>query len=386
MINEIVTRAAEELTIALNNFNITGKDIIIENLAQNELADMQKVLSDENRKDISERFELEKATLREQIENAKKVIKNTETTTIDNLNNIVESTKSDVNTTVARAKTEVDDTLKNATADINDFVTNKENEIDEAINKCKTNINDTVNKGNEIINNTADSATDEIKSLVETTTKEVEIGVETIATKKNEAVSTINNKTDDEIARLKELIVESEKALLGRLETEKIKALDEVRAFIQNFLQNSYYIQFPNMPTPDTFFSLEGYRWSEVNYGGAFFRASGGNANGFNSGVQGGGIPDVHGWLGFHGDRGGFAGVKGKEGKSGNRGVFQERKRIENPYYGIATQLNANIGEKWKHLYLIESTKFALSYGGMPIANEVRPVNYTVRLWKLEKI
>ena len=43
------------------------------------------------------------------------------------------------------------------------------------------------------------------------------------------------------------------------------------------------YIQWPGMPTPDTLFTFEGYRWAEVNYDGCFFRAKGRNAKAFSA-------------------------------------------------------------------------------------------------------
>ncbi|EFW38026.1 hypothetical protein HMPREF9554_01456 [Treponema phagedenis F0421] len=165
----------------------------------------------------------------------------------------------------------------------------------------------------------------------------------------------------------------------------KVSAIPNAENLFILFFQNTPYVQFPGKPEPGTLFSFDGYHWEKANYGGAFFRAEGGAANGFNEGVQAGGIPDAQGWLGFHGNRGGFTGVKGKEGKAGNRGVFQERKRVEDPNNGIVTPINETLINNFKELYLIEDTEFRLSYGGMPIANEVRPVNYTVRLWYLIK-
>lgn len=175
---------------------------------------------------------------------------------------------------------------------------------------------------------------------------------------------------DDDIARKKEvdavqhlLTVETEQRTAGDTQT-----LDAAKKYTENVLINiftqSVFVQYPNMPTPDTFLSFEGYRWAEVNYDGAFFRAAGGHANGFNGGLQEDAIRNITGkYTYFYGE------------------PWQDK--TKGAYY-LSHGATKITDQAWIH-----NDHSAINFDAsrvVPTAEENRPVNYTVRLWKLEKI
>jgi hypothetical protein len=171
---------------------------------------------------------------------------------------------------------------------------------------------------------------------------------------------------DDDIARKKEVDISTNNAL-----SSAKKYTNDV---LINIFTQTVFVQFPNMPTPDTFLSFEGYRWAEVNYGGAFFRAAGGHANGFNGGLQEDAIRNITGELvGLH--LGFYYSYIGVEDQTSHcKGVFTvERSNLYHRAAGVDKDKN-NIK------VVFDASRV------VPIANENRPVNYTVRLWKLEKI
>lgn len=123
------------------------------------------------------------------------------------------------------------------------------------------------------------------------------------------------------------------------------------------------YVQWPGMPTPDTLFTFEGYRWAEVNYDGCFFRAKGKDANPFNGGEQGDAIRNIKGLVGI-------------EGGVNPSGPFY----IESPSHKNVEAWNTAAQE-----YTTESTCFDASRI-VPTAEENRTRNRTFIIWKLEKI
>ena len=141
--------------------------------------------------------------------------------------------------------------------------------------------------------------------------------------------------------------------------TQLADAID--RRFIKIF-QNGY-IQWPGMPTPDTLFTFEGYRWAEVNYDGCFFRAKGKDANPFNGGEQGDAIRNIKGLVGI-------------EGGSNPSGPFY----IESPSPKNVESWHTSVYE-----YTVNSTCFDASRI-VPTAEENRTRNRTFIIWKLEKI
>lgn len=344
MIQEIEVKAAEDLTAALNNFNGLTQEVIEENKA---------ALKQELDTVIAQGFDNEKQTVQNLIDTGRAQIATDKQNSLDA-----------INTAVTQAKHNITEQKNNSI----DNITAKENASITTLAEKTEGHCTTLNNKIETGENTLQTKITEGTNLLETT--------------KTEKVNELHSTYESDIQGLQDKYNELQAALNNTNATFEQKKAE----MLINIFTQTVFVQFPNMPIPDTFLSFEGYRWAEINYGGAFFRASGGVANGFNGGAQAGGIPDAQGWLGFHGNRGGFAGVKGREGNAGNSSVFQERKRVEDSDNGIVTPVNETLINNYKELYLIEATEFRLSYGGMPIANEVRPVNYTVRLWKLEKI
>ena len=164
---------------------------------------------------------------------------------------------------------------------------------------------------------------------------------------------------DDDIARKKEVDISTNNAL-----SSAKKYTNDV---LINIFTQTVFVQFPNMPTPDTFLSFEGYRWAEVNYGGAFFRAAGGHANGFNGGLQEDAIRNITGELvGLH--LGFYYSYIGVEDQTSHcKGVFTvERSNLYHRAAGVDKDKN-NIK------VVFDASRV------VPIANENRPVNYTVR-------
>lgn len=142
--------------------------------------------------------------------------------------------------------------------------------------------------------------------------------------------------------------------------------LADAKRYINDLLikifQNGY-IQWPGMPTPDTLFTFEGYRWAEVNYDGCFFRAKGKDANPFNGDEQGDAIRNIKGLVGI-------------EGGVNPSGPFY----IESP-----SPKNVEAWQTAAQEYTTESTCFDASRI-VPTAEENRTRNRTFIIWKLEKI
>lgn len=178
---------------------------------------------------------------------------------------------------------------------------------------------------------------------------------------------------DDDIARKKEvdavdnsLTAETEQRTAGDMQTLNAakKYTDET---LIGIFTHSVFVQYPNMPTPDTFLRFAGYRWSEVYYGGSFFRANGGNASTFGGGVQGDAIRNIIGY--FSADRGLFSSDEAQYGvfcRGGLIGQWTLRLDGEN--------------EKTISSIIFDAGRV------VPTDVENRPINQTVVLWKLEKI
>ena len=124
------------------------------------------------------------------------------------------------------------------------------------------------------------------------------------------------------------------------------------------------YIQWPGMPAPDTLFNFEGYRWSEVNYNGCFFRAKGKGATPFDGDEQGDAIRNI---------KGGFVSAVGR--------VRPEHGHLfytANAYtagHGHTGDPNAGYLD-----FLMDASRV------VPTAEENRPRNKTFVVWRLEKI
>ena len=144
------------------------------------------------------------------------------------------------------------------------------------------------------------------------------------------------------------------------------------------------YVQYPQQASPNELWG-DISTWKEVNYDGAFFRASGGNAAAFieKSGVlskQGQGIQSHNhnfSWSGTHNhgvtdpghSHGYVLGVD--DGGSGSGGERTRRYFSDASTYGARTGISVNSAT-------ISISKTTESAGG----NETRPENFTIRIWK----
>lgn len=123
------------------------------------------------------------------------------------------------------------------------------------------------------------------------------------------------------------------------------------------------YIQWPGMPTPDTLFTFEGYRWAEVNYDGCFFRAKGKGAHPFGGEEQSDAIRNIKGFLGIE-------------------GTFN----FSAPFYKETTaRQKVDTWQDYTEAYKRDEMGFDASLV-VPTAEENRPRNRTFIIWKLEKI
>ena len=99
-------------------------------------------------------------------------------------------------------------------------------------------------------------------------------------------IKTASEKEQAHLEKIKETII---------TEYEK-KSKSYTDSMLIKIFQNGY-VQWPGMPTPDTLFTFEGYRWSEVGYDGCFFRAKGKDANPFDGDEQGDAIRNITGYF-----------------------------------------------------------------------------------------
>ena len=123
------------------------------------------------------------------------------------------------------------------------------------------------------------------------------------------------------------------------------------------------YIQFPGEPEPKTLYSFDGYEWEKINYDGCFFRAEGKGALPFDAGEQGDAMREIDGALpGVYGD---FENLKS--------GAFVSFIHKNTSYVVPSAQ---------KTGYAPYFTSAAV----VPTANENRPRNRTIIIWRLKKI
>ena len=160
-------------------------------------------------------------------------------------------------------------------------------------------------------------------------------------------IKTASEKEQAHLEKIKETII---------TEYEK-KSKSYTDSMLIKIFQNGY-VQWPGMPTPDTLFTFEGYRWSEVGYDGCFFRAKGKDANPFDGDEQGDAIRNITGYFEQ------FPLLKGG-------GCFTVAQ----------TNLLASGGGGW--------VSGAVSFNAsnvVPTAEENRPRNRTFIIWQLKKI
>lgn len=138
------------------------------------------------------------------------------------------------------------------------------------------------------------------------------------------------------------------------------------------------YTQYPQQKSPQELFPNT--TWEEVNYSGAFFRASGGNAAAFNGGKQGQSIKSHNhsfSWSGSHShgvtDPGHTHGIP-TGAQDSHTGDYNDH-GYEYEGEKRTTSSTTNIS--------IDSETISISGTTGPAGgNETRPENYTIRIWK----
>lgn len=333
MIEEIVTRAAEDLTTALNNFNGFSNDIFNENKA---------TLKEELNKVIAKGFDEEKASLQNKITKAEEELNKTASTATANISTVKAKVENKLNESLETAKVDIANVTHNGVITLQNKTDDGTHTLETKTAQGKTSLEDALSAG--------------LRTLEEKITSgETTLNTTTISNSKS-----LNHVKDTAITELQNKYNEL-KATLDKTNARFEQKKDEL---LIGIFSKSVFVQYPDMPTPDTFLSFEGYRWAEVNYGGAFFRASGGAASAFNSGAQGDAIRNITGKYTY------FYGEPWKDKIKGA--------------YCLSHGATKITGQAW-----IYNDNSAINFDAsrvVPTAEENRPVNYTVRLWKLEKI
>ena len=138
------------------------------------------------------------------------------------------------------------------------------------------------------------------------------------------------------------------------------------------------YTQYPQQKSPQELFPNT--TWEEVNYSGAFFRASGGNAAAFNGGRQGQSIQShdhSFSWSGSHShsitDPGHSHGIPTGAQDSHTGDYNDHGYEYEGTKSTTSSKTNISIDSE-----TISISGTTGSAGG----NETRPENFTIRIWK----
>lgn len=134
----------------------------------------------------------------------------------------------------------------------------------------------------------------------------------------------------------------------------------------------STYVQFPQQDSPETVFNNNGVisTWQVIDYGGAFFRAQGGNANGFidkweGLSAQDSSLPNITGAFAAQ-SQDGYKENGGASGAFGRSSTFKNK-------------LDSGTGKNNYDSYDFDASRCDGAYGRR---SEVAPVNYTIRIWK----
>lgn len=144
---------------------------------------------------------------------------------------------------------------------------------------------------------------------------------------------------------------------------EKIKQID--KKLDENIIKlfSHGYIQWPGEPAPNTIYSFDGYEWEKIDYDGCFFRAEGKDALPFDGGEQGDAIRNITASAGFD---------------AGNRINWSA---------GAFAHTDTGSAQSWSN-----SNKWTTQTLGfdasrvVPTAEENRPRNRTIVIWRLKKL
>ena len=321
MIQELLARAAEDLTVALNNFETARKE-----LTDDELAAFKEVCR-----------------------KAKEAVQEA-----------LEAAKGALDTKTAETIRQIETLLAQSTQAIERKITEAKQDVDTKVQQGLTNIAEKTAQGVVEIGTKEQQASDALNNKV--------THVQQLITTVTDAQNTLNKKTNEAKQYIDNQLSAASTGIDTKIRTvvqthmtgEEAKLLEKVnQKFIQLFT-SIYTVQFPGMPRPDTVFTFEGYRWAEVNYDGCFFRAKGTGAEPFGGGVQGDAIRKIKGDCGY-----GF-------GNGGN---------VDGAFRCITQYDGAGSGEGYGYY----SMNFDIERV-VPTANENRPRNLTIVIWKLEKV
>ena len=165
--------------------------------------------------------------------------------------------------------------------------------LEKAIETAKIALHNSAIEADTALKQAAEAKKSELAALItaaENTLNEKRSAVENALNEKGSAVlqeiKTASEKEQAHLEKIKETII---------TEYEK-KSKSYTDSMLIKIFQNGY-VQWPGMPTPDTLFTFEGYRWSEVGYDGCFFRAKGKDANPFDGDEQGDAIRNISGYF-----------------------------------------------------------------------------------------
>ena len=138
------------------------------------------------------------------------------------------------------------------------------------------------------------------------------------------------------------------------------------------------YTQYPQQKSPQELFPNT--TWEEVNYGGAFFRASGGNAKAFNGGKQGQSLQKHNHPASFSGDK-----QEGEVDLDNNINGGSPISSCTGVFSGVGrSRIGLDSGDwdnRWKGFKLTITPSGSVSVGDTGDI-ETRPENYTIRIWK----
>ena len=138
------------------------------------------------------------------------------------------------------------------------------------------------------------------------------------------------------------------------------------------------YTQYPQQKSPQELFP--GTTWVEVNYGGAFFRASGGNAAAFNGGKQGQSIQKHNHSASFSGNE-----QTGEVELDNNVNGGSPIRNCSGVFSGFGDSRigldSGDWGNRWRGFKLTITPSGSVTVGDTGDA-ETRPANYTIRIWK----
>ena len=176
--------------------------------------------------------------------------------------------------------------------------------------------------------------------------------------------------------------VTNSKIANGTVEAEKLA----ISVFNMNYPIGFTYVQYPQQASPNELWGSFS-TWQVIDYSGAFFRASGGNAEAFieksgNLTMQGDCIKKHT--LSGNTDTKSLTGTLNYQVPTGN--VSQANSGIISSPYGSGRSMNSGVdGSNHTYQATINAShnhSLSLTYGNDSDNPETRPSNYTVRIWK----